>query len=345
MDEWWTVLARHREEPAPVQGHGTAHATRRISLPARADQVKAGPGRRVRQTRDVSTPPPPSPDRVSRRVADHDETVRADRAWWDAEAEGYYRDHGPFLGDEDLVWGPEGWTEAQLGLLGPVAGRDVLEVGAGAAQGGRWCASAGAQVLSTDLSAGMLRVARRVDAAADGGSGRTGGPAYVQCDGARLPLADASFDLVFTAHGVLAFVPDATACLSEWARVLRPGGRCVFSLPHPFRWCLPDVPTEAGLVVRHSYYDRRAYVEETSDGRATYAEHHRTVGDLVRSVVGAGLRLVDLVEPEWPPGRQHVWGGWSPVRGELVPGTAVLVCERPQGHDLDTVPPPSPWSL
>ena len=62
----------------------------------------------------MSTPPPPSPDRVARRTADHAESVRADRAWWDAEAETYYEEHGAFLGDADLVWGPEGWTEAEL---------------------------------------------------------------------------------------------------------------------------------------------------------------------------------------------------------------------------------------
>lgn len=304
---------------------------------------------------------PPTPDRVARRALGHEESVRADRAWWDAEANTYYDEHGAFLGDADLVWGPEGWTETELGLLGPLAGRDVLEVGAGAAQGGRWCAGQGARVLATDLSGGMLRVARRLDARAGergssavvrdrapAGMPEPGSPAgmpqarptaYLQCDGARLPLADASFDVVLTAHGVLAFVPDAAAALREWARVLRPGGRCVFSVPHPFRWTLPDVPTEAGLVVRHSYFDRRAYVEETADGRATYAEHHRTLGDLVRAVVAAGLVLVDLVEPPWPQDRDHVWGGWSRLRGDLVPGTAILVCERQRGpgHETDTV--------
>lgn len=270
---------------------------------------------------------PPSPERVSRRTVGHDETVGADRVWWDAEAEAYHAEHGAFLGDADLVWGPEGWTEADLGLLGDLAGRDVLEVGAGAAQGGRWCAAQGARVVATDLSAGMLRVARRLD---DRSGMRSRRPtAYLQCDGARLPFADTSFDTVFTAHGVLAFVPDAQVALREWARVLRPGGRCVFSLPHPFRWALPDAPGEEGLVVRHSYFDRRAYVEETADGRVTYAEHHRTLGDLVRAVVGAGLVLTDLVEPPWPQGRDHVWGGWSRLRGELVPGTAILVCHRP----------------
>lgn len=273
--------------------------------------------------------PPPTPDRVTRRAADHDETVRADRAWWDAQAEDYYAEHGSFLGDAALVWGPEGWTEAELGLLGPLAGKDVLEVGAGAAQGGRWCARQGARVVASDLSAGMLHVARRIDRRDAAAGARPAGPAaYLQCDGARLPLADSSFDVVLTAHGVLAFVPDARQALLEWSRVLRPGGRCVFSLPHPVRWSFPDVPGPEGLVARHPYFDRRAYVEETDQGRATYAEHHRTLGDLVRAVTGAGLVLLDLVEPEWPAGRDHVWGGWSRLRGELLPGTAILVCEH-----------------
>jgi hypothetical protein len=49
----------------------------------------------------------------------------------------------------------------------------------------------------------------------------------------------------------------------------------------------------------------------------------------VRAVVGAGLVLEDLVEPEWTPGRTENWGQWSPERGALVPGTLVLVCTRP----------------
>lgn len=268
---------------------------------------------------------PPSPDRVSRRPVGHDDSVRAGRAWWDAEAEAYYDEHGRFLGDAALVWGPEGWTEDDLGLLGVVDGLDVLEVGAGAAQGGRWCSRQGARVVATDLSGSMLRVARRIDA---GGPQGASSPAYVQCDGARLPFADAVFDLVVTAHGVLAFVPDVVDALHEWARVLRRGGRCVFSLPHPVRWVFPDVPGEEGLTATHSYFDRRPYVEETQDGLVTYSEHHRTLGDLVRAVTSAGLHLVDLVEPEWPSGSDHVWGGWSRRRGELVPGTAIVVCEH-----------------
>ena len=273
---------------------------------------------------------PLSPDRVVRRSVSHEDSVRAVRSWWDAEAEDYYVEHGEFLGDRALTWGPEGWTEDDLRLLGVVRGKDVLEVGAGAGQGARWCASQGARAVATDLSAGMLRVGRRLDDVAPEPGRPSGGPSgYVQCDGARLPFADASFDVVVTAHGVLSFVPDLDGALHEWARVLRAGGRCVFSLSHPFRWAFPDVPGEEGLTVTHSYFDRRAYVEETGSGRPTYTEHHRTVGDLVRAVVSSGLTLLDLVEPEWPAGREHVWGGWSRLRGERIPGTLVVVAEHP----------------
>src|SRR5262245_9934557 len=75
---------------------------------------------------------------LSRRDAGAEETAAANRAWWDAEARGYYDEHGSFLGDADFVWGPEGWRESELGLLGDLAGRRVLEIGAGAAQCSRW---------------------------------------------------------------------------------------------------------------------------------------------------------------------------------------------------------------
>ena len=52
--------------------------------------------------------------------------------------------------------------------------------------------------------------------------------------------------MVFTAYGAVPFVADSAALMRECARVLRPGGRFVFSTTHPFRWALPDDPGEAG---------------------------------------------------------------------------------------------------
>ena len=254
---------------------------------------------------------------VGRRPLDAAESARASRRWWDADADAYHAEHGTFLGDADFVWGPEGLREAQARLLGDPAGRQVLEVGAGSAMCSRWLATRGARPVAFDISAGML------------GHARDARPAVplVQADAQRLPFADASFDLAFSAYGALPFVADQAGVHAEVARVLRPGGRWVFSVSHPVRWAFPDVPGEDGLTATMSYFDRSPYVEFDAAGVATYVEHHRTLGDRVRELVGAGFRLLDIVEPEWPDGLETVWGGWSPLRGRLLPGTAIFVSE------------------
>jgi hypothetical protein len=95
------------------------------------------------------------------------------------------------------------------------------------------------------------------------------------------------------------------------------------------RWMFPDDPTEAGLTVNQSYFDRTPYVEIDAAGRATYVEHHRTLSDRIRDIVAAGLVLEDLIEPEWPDGLTRIWGQWSPLRGGLFPGTVIFRCRKP----------------
>jgi SAM-dependent methyltransferase len=265
---------------------------------------------------------PADPPQVGRRPVGPAESSRAQRSWWDAEADAYLATHGDFLGDARFVWGPEGLSEADAHLLGDVAGRRVLEVGAGAAQCSRWLLSAGAEPIALDISAAMLRRGQALGAAAG-----LEVP-MVQADAAGLPFSAASFDLACSAYGGVPFVADSAAVMREVARVLRPGGRWVFSVTHPVRWSFPDDPGQAGLVASQPYFDRTPYVEQGPDGTATYVEHHRTLGDRVREITAAGLRLLDLVEPEWPPDNTRTWGGWSPLRGRVVPGTAIFVCEK-----------------
>jgi len=253
------------------------------------------------------------------RDVDADASVRANRGWWDQAAPDYLAEHADHLGDRALVWGPEGLREADARLLGDVRGRRVLEVGCGAAQGSRWLADAGADVVGLDLSAGMLAQGRLADP----------GLPLVQADAGRIPLADASVDLAASAYGALPFTAEPERVHAEVARVLRPGGRWVFSLTHPVRWAFPDDPGPAGLTATSSYFDTTPYAETGEDGEVLYAEHHRTLGQRVREVVAAGFCLVDLVEPRWPADREVVWGGWSPLRGRLLPGTAVFVCDLP----------------
>jgi len=254
---------------------------------------------------------------------DEAESRAANGPDWDRYADEYQATHGDFLGDIGFVWGPEGCREEDLGILGDVQGRDVLEVGCGASQCSRWLAARGARAVGLDLAFRQLQHSHRIDEA-------TGvGVPVVLGTATELPFADRSFDVVFSSFGALQFVSDIDVAVTEAARVLRPGGRFAFSITHPTRWMFPDDPTEAGLVASQSYWDRTPYVEvEDATGQVSYVEHHRTLGDWVSILANARLRLVRLDEPEWPEGHDRVWGGWSGVRGRYTPGTAIFLALR-----------------
>ena len=262
---------------------------------------------------------------MARRALTAEENRRASRHWWDTDADSYQAEHGAFLGDVDFVWCPEGLREADAGLLGdrcagaPGAGGRLRRGGRRPLAGRRRAR----EVVALDLSAGMLRHAAEA-------AGRTG----VACRWCRptrwrCRSRDAAFDIVCTAFGAVPFVADSGAVMREVFRVLRPGGRWVFSVTHPMRWIFLDDPGEDGLRAVHSYFDRRPYVEYDEAGTPTYVEQHRTLGDRVRELVAAGFILLDLVEPEWPDGHEEIWGQWSPLRGRLFPGTAIFVAVKP----------------
>lgn len=267
----------------------------------------------------------PAEAEATRRDSGATESSRANRGWWDRNADDYQNEHGTFLGDDRFVWCPEGLDEVEAALLGPqesLSGLDVLEIGAGAAQCSRWLAAQGARPVALDLSHRQLQHALRI------ADGRSLTFPLIQADAGALPFADGSFDLACSAYGAIPFVADPVRVFREVRRVLRPGGRWVFSVTHPVRWAFPDEPGPEGLTAASSYFDRTPYVEQDERGNAVYVEHHRTLGDRVRDLVAGGFRLVDLVEPEWPAWNTQEWGGWSPLRGTLIPGTAIFVCER-----------------
>lgn len=242
--------------------------------------------------------------------------TQANRRHWDADALRYHADHPEYV--SGFYWCPEMLSEKEARLLGDVHGTSILEIGCGSAPCSAWLADNVADedtlVTGFDISAGML--ASRPDTAAD--------LPLVQADVLAIPYRDGTFDTAFSAFGALPFVADLDAALAEIARVLKPGGSFVFSVTHPMRWVFPDDPEATTAEI--SYFER-AYVEVDEDGRLSYAEFHRTFGDWVRALRGAGFELEDVLEPEWPEGLETTWGQWSRKRGELFPGTAIFVCK------------------
>ena len=201
--------------------------------------------------------------------------------------------------------------ERDAHLLGDVRGKRVLELGCGSAPCTAWLRGEGAYAIGMDISRAML------DRAPEG-------TPLVQADALVLPFAGNTFDVVFSAFGALPFIENLDAALADAARVLRPAGRFVAAVPHPMRWIFPDDPQ--ALTAEMSYFDG-AYLEHSPDGELTYAEFHRTMGQWLRALQTDGpFRIVDLIEPEWPEDLTTTWGQWSPLRGEIFPGTAIFCC-------------------
>src|SRR4029453_10030150 len=87
---------------------------------------------------------------------------------WDRISEEYQDRHREFIGQPEPRWGMWQLPESELRVLGDVAGKDVLELGCGAAQWSILLARQGARVVGLDNSERQLEAARRSMADARG---------------------------------------------------------------------------------------------------------------------------------------------------------------------------------
>lgn len=108
-------------------------------------------------------------------------------------------------------------AEALVGAADVRAGQRVLDVAAGTGNAAIAAALRGADVVASDLTPELLDVGRGLAA------GRGVDVAWEQADAEALPFADASFDTVLSAIGVM-FAPFHQDAADELVRVLRPGG-------------------------------------------------------------------------------------------------------------------------
>lgn len=112
------------------------------------------------------------------------------------------------------------WRRRVARGLAPLAGRVAVDVACGTGDLALELARAGARVIGVDFTLEMLE--RAPGKAAGQGLGVT----WVHGDAMRLPLPDASVDVVTIAFG-LRNVADRAACLVEFGRVVKAGGRVV----------------------------------------------------------------------------------------------------------------------
>jgi SAM-dependent methyltransferase len=238
------------------------------------------------------------------------EHLEANRAAWNARADDYQRTHGPFLRGD--AWGTWQIPEAELGLLGDVAGKDVLELGCGAARFSIALAARGARCVGLDYSERQLEHARALGADFP----------LVHAPAENVPLPDASFDVVFSDHGALSW-GDPPRVVPEAARLLRRGGLLVFNVTSPFaRMCLDDDADRQVETLQRPYFGLR-HIDE-GDGAAT---SNFGYGEWIRLLRANDLAVEDLVEPQPPEGATNPYGipfEWA----SRWPAECIWVCRK-----------------
>lgn len=226
--------------------------------------------------------PPMEPTQAD--VADH---IRPNRAAWNADADAYQARNAPTLAAAGgMGWGVWQIPESQLGVLGEIAGRTILELGCG---GGQWSvalARAGARVIGLDLSERQLAHARQ-RVRADGGQ-----VFLLQASAERVPLANASMDIVFCDYGAMTFA-DPYRTVPEAARLLRKGGLFAFNTSSPLLdLCWADDAERAGDRLVRDYFGLHRLAED--DGKVSFQLPY---GEWIRLFRSNGFEILDLIEP------------------------------------------------
>jgi SAM-dependent methyltransferase len=186
---------------------------------------------------------------------------------------------------EEITWGMFGPSDSELGVLGDVSGKDVIELGCGTAYFGAWLARRGARVTGVDLTPAQLETARRMVQ-------ETGIELeLIEANAEDVPLPDASFDLALSEYGASIWC-DPYKWIPEAARLLRPGGELVFLCNSVLLMlCTPD-RGKVGERLERGQFGMHRFDWPEDDA----VEFHLAHGDMIRLLRSSGLEVEGLWE-------------------------------------------------
>jgi 2-polyprenyl-3-methyl-5-hydroxy-6-metoxy-1,4-benzoquinol methylase len=186
-------------------------------------------------------------------------------------------------------------ARALVDIAGDVRGLRALDVACGQGRITRELARRGASLIGIDLSDVLLEMARAAE------NEEPLGITYVSGDAtSEQALVGETFDLVVCSHG-LADIDDLDGALTTVSRVLRPGGRFVFSILHP---CFPgwDETAPSSWPREGGYFAEGWWLASNPGIRGRVGSSHRTLSTYLNSLVGHELAIEGLVEPVPDPG-------------------------------------------
>ena len=222
----------------------------------------------------------PEPENVA---VNREVWTRSNEQWGDANALAAWQ-------EEEIGWGTWRVPESEVRVVPDLEGLDVVELGCGVAYFSAWLARRGARPTGVDPTPAQLRSACRCQ-------DETGIRfPLVEGYGERVPLPDASFDLVLSEYGASIWA-DPYQWIPEAARLLRPGGRLVFLCNSTLSLlCMPDTGPVKDHLLRPQFGMHRFDWRSDDDGIAFGLSH----GDWIRLLREHGFEILKLVEIQAP---------------------------------------------
>ena len=156
-------------------------------------------------------------------------------------------------------------------------------------------------MVGLDLSDRQLAHARRLSGEAEQRV------RLVQGSSERLPLRNASFDVVFCDHGALSFARPEPS-VAEAARVLRPGGTFAFCMASPLlEVCWDNESDAASERLQRDYFGMHR-IEEPGGA----VSHQLVTGDWIRLFRAHGFVVEDLRELRPDPDAETSYTTFAP---------------------------------
>lgn len=172
-------------------------------------------------------------------------------------------------------------------LLADVPPGPTVDLGCGSGLLTRWLTQQGYDAVGSDFSQTLIDIARQENPGLD----------FTVADIKQTPYAADSFDLATSAL-VLHYEPELSPVFAEVARILRPGGRFVFSMHHPVDEVCHSHKTERGTRVIEPYFNNDAYEFEMSGMQLT--AYHHTFEDIAEALFANGFVIERLLEARMP---------------------------------------------
>jgi SAM-dependent methyltransferase len=284
----------------------------------------------MNETGDGPTAPSPAHSDIREQLASNQ---RAWNAWTPHHVGSAFYDVAGFKTGRDTL------SAIEPRILGEVSGKSLLHLQCHFGLDTLSWARRGALVTGVDFSSAAIAAATAL--AADTGLAAR----FVESDVYELErrLED-RFDIVFSSHGAIWWLPDLKAWALVIAHFLKPGGRFFLFEGHPFAMMFDEKRGDRELHVKYPYFDSVSPLLE--QGLGSYAAPESMVpsttfswlhsmSEIVGSLLEAGLSITNFEEypflawPFFPWMEQRDDGFWQlPASSPQLPMSFSLLAEK-----------------